>query len=58
MKTSHEKWMDKTNEKCARFMLTVWNDKVKRDVLWPTLLERQRVQTYIKKHTNVSVKDS
>jgi hypothetical protein len=57
MKTSHEKWLDRTNKKCAEFMLSVWKDKVKRKCLWPTTQEKNRVKTYIKKHTNVSVKD-
>ncbi len=57
MKTAHEKWLDKTNKKCAEFMLAIWKDKSKRNVLWDTTQEKNRVKTYIKTHTNVSVKD-
>jgi|31_taG_2_1085359.scaffolds.fasta_scaffold16948_3 elongation factor P hydroxylase len=47
--TPHEKWNKATNEKCATFMLGLWNNPDKRVALWPTKKEQKRVKTYIKK---------
>jgi len=47
--TPHQKWNNRTNQKCATFMLGLWHNEDKRQTLWPTKKEQKRVRTYIKK---------